>query len=304
MRGVGRYPYDRWAKITRREACESSRLSWLFASARPLEAIADARTILGAAPTFGAFTARVATPSELALTAGEELGILLAGAPGGPPMLVTMGPALARVLADRVLGGAGTDVAPGPVAISRAEAGLVAYVFARAIGVLSGPVSAVIDALPLRDAIRALGEERVIVWSTELAIGGARGNVSLVAPIAAIPAGPPPPLALPSLRVRAYLDVGAARLPARELAAMQVDDTLVPDALWLDLRRGPDGHARLRVARSARTFELALTEHHQWIVRTVLSSPAPHAPHRRASREPVGRLRPKQTGSLALQARA
>ncbi len=298
MRGPVVYPFERWSKLTRREARESSRLSWLFGSSKTNDAMEDARTILGAAPTFGAFSARMASPSELTRTAGEDLALLLAAAPGGPPMLVSMGPPIARVLADRVLGGTGSDLAPGPVPVSRAEAGLVAYVVARAVRALDGPVTGVIDAMRLRDAIGAIGDDRAIVWSAEVRVGDVRGTVSLVAPIAAIPLNAPPALRLPKLSVHGHLDIGSARLRAGDLAQMCPDDTLVPDVLWLDLRRGRAGHARLRIARSARSFEVTLDENDRWVIASVLSAPAPMPPSHGRTR-PVMTETPSTVPSLA-----
>jgi type III secretion protein Q len=284
VRGVGPYPFASWAKITRREARESSRLSWHFAAAKPAVAIADAKAILGVAPAFGAFAARMSSPAELARTAGEDLALLLAGAPGAPPSIATLPPALARVIGDRVLGGTGGDLAPGPIPLSRAESGLVAYVVARAVAALGGPIRGVIDALPLRDALAALGDARVIVWSAELQVGGARGNVSFVVPLGAIPLGAPPSMPLPALSTRGHVDIGTARLPMGELEAMQIDDVLVPDALTHDPRRGRTGLARLTIARSTRAFELTQEVDGRWVVARALSGASPLPPsHSRRS---------------------
>ncbi len=280
MRGVGEYPYGRWAKLTRREARECSRLAWLFAPSSLGPALEGARALLGVAPQFGAFAARMATPTALARTAGADLAVLLASTPLAPPMILAIAPRIARVIGDRVLGGTGTDVAPGPVPLSRAEAGLVAYAIARGVAALGGPVSGVIDGLPLERALGTLGDARMIVWSTELSLGDARGLVSLVVPLDAIPLGAPAPRGVPALSIRAHLDVGTARLPARELAAMQIDDVLVPDALWLDPRSARAGHARLSVARSSRAFEITRAGDDAWTLAHPTSAPAPRPPTR------------------------
>ena len=298
MRAVQGYPFERWPLLSRREARESTQLAWFFAPASASAALAEARAILGVLPTIGASSGRMADAEELSRLAGEDLALLLATAPGAPPMFLTIGPAIARVVADRALGGTGADLAPGPVPLSQAEAGLVAYVIARSVAVLGRPATAVIEAIPLREAIRSLTGGRAVVWSAEVSVGDARGLISLIAPPAAIPVGPPPPRALPPLLVRAHLDIGSARLPASSLARMQVDDTLVPDALWLDVRRGRLGHARVRIARSARSFEVTLQDGDRWVISTVLSIAAPKPPSHGRSR-PVMNDSPTTVPSLS-----
>jgi type III secretion system YscQ/HrcQ family protein len=187
---------------------------------------------------------------------------------------------VARAIADRAVGGPGTDVAIGPTPLSLGEAGLVGYVVARALAHARSPFGSLLDAGKARDLVAAWKSERLVAISAELTLGDVRGLAMLLVPIAALESLSTPARAIDgAIPVRASVIVGDARLSLRDVRALAPGDVIVPDALTLDPRLADVGRARLVIGRSARTFDLELREG-AWRVLSSAGSPAPRPPVR------------------------
>lgn len=276
MAEIAPYPFARWARITRAEARAQSDLARALGALGARSALADAGTVLGAEVRIEGAGWTLAMASAHVDRIGESIGFWVAQGP--ETVLVALAPGIARVVADRVVGGTGEDVALGPTPLSRGEAGLVGYVVARALA-RSGSSASLVDAVSARRALEGWGARRVLVCSCTLVVGGQRGQASLAAPADALLrlAVPRAPRVDPTLPVRASIVIGDARLPRREVARLAKGDVVVPDTLTLDPRLADTGRARLVVARSARAFELELREGAFHVVRPT-SLAAPRAP--------------------------
>lgn len=272
---MGPYPYERWARLSRVDARLSGHLARALGGLEGGLALSDARNVLGAEVTIRRLETRVGIAGAIAVALGESVGLVLAlGAQRG---VIALAPGIARVIADRVVGGSGRDVALGPTPLSRGEAGLVGYVVARAMARSSAPGS-LLDAGNARDAIGAWGAARVVTIAVELSVGDAHGAASLVVPASAIEALPrPSPRIDPAFRVEASLVIGQARLFARDVASLALGDVVVPDTLTIDPRIADTGRARLIVGRSSRVLELELGGG-AWRVVRPTSLAAPRAP--------------------------
>ena len=277
MGEVSAYPFARWAKLSRAEARLAGRL------ARALDtmdgaALADARTVLGAAVSVRGMGTRVDGAELIAGEVGESVAMI--AAIGAHRAVLALAPGIARVIADRVVGGTGSDVALGPTPVSRGEAGLVAYVVARALARARGPFTSLLDVGKAREVIGAWGEARAIAAAFELSIGEQRGAGCLVVPLSALEDLASSSRAIdPTLRVCASILIGDARIPAREVKSLLPGDVLVPDTLTLDPRVADVGRARMVVGRSSRAFELELSGGTLRVVRA-MGLAAPRAPVR------------------------
>lgn len=273
--GVGAaYPFDRWPRLTRSEARLASQLARAIDAIDGDAAIADLRAVLGATVSIGARQSWVTTTDLIARDVGESAAMITSI--GSQRSVLALAPGIARVIADRVVGGTGADVALGPTPLSRGEMGLVAYVVARAMREARAPGS-LVDVAKARDAI-ITSADRVVVVFAELVIGDARGAAWAIVPLAAIDSLPRTPAAIdPALRVGASIVIGAARLSARDIATLTAGDIVIPDVLSIDPRSATAGRARLVVARSSRTFELELSLN-EWRIASVTSLPSLRAP--------------------------
>lgn len=252
----GRYPFERWPRMTRAEARVASRLARWVAAIDVSAALADARSVLGAPVAIVSSGRAIESRGAAAASVGASLGLVVAL--GAERAVLALSPGIARVIADRVVGGMATDVALGPTPPTRGESGLVGYVVARAMARAAAP-GVLLDAGRASEAIAAWDDARVILVRFTLWVGEHRGEGALVVPIGAVEslAVPPRPID-PAFPVQASLVIGSARLPARELATLAAGDVVVPDALGLDPRVADVGRARLVVGR-ARVFELELS---------------------------------------------
>ena len=161
---MGPYPYERWARLSRVDARLSGHLARALGGLESGLALSDARNVLGAEVTIRRLETRVGIAGAIAVALGESVGLVLAlGAQRG---VIALAPGIARVIADRVVGGSGRDVALGPTPLSRGEAGLVGYVVARAMARSSAPGS-LLDAGHARDAVGAWGAARVVTIAVE-----------------------------------------------------------------------------------------------------------------------------------------
>jgi type III secretion protein Q len=273
---IASYPFARWTRISRSEARAASDRARALAALESDSALADARTVLGAAVAIEAGAWSVEPASRSLAGLGESIALVLSDR--GERAVITLAPGIARVVADRVVGGTGASVALGPTPLSRGEAGLVGYVIARAIQCARSSAS-LVDALGARAAIAPWGEEPLLTCAFTLTIGDQRGQGALCLPSRALRVLAPAPRVDPKLLVRASLVIGDARLPRSELVRLAAGDIVVPDTLSLDPRIADVGRARLVVGRSARAFELALSEG-AWRVVRPIGLAAPRAPAR------------------------
>lgn len=251
------YPFDRWPKLRRGEARVGSVLARALATldARTIEA--ELTSLLGASVSINVAGATIDDADDAAERAGASVGVIVAM--GAHRLVVSLAPGIARVIVDRTLGGRGEDVALGPAPLGRGEAGVVGYVVGRALDRGAVPVDGVLDAQDARTAIAGLGG-RLASFAATLAIGTQRGRGALIVPLAAVPAIAPAPRLDPTIVVPAHVDLGEGRLPVRALAALEVGDVIVPDALWLDPRLTPQGAVRLSIARSPRSYDAWLDD--------------------------------------------
>lgn len=267
------FPFERLPRMSRADARAASVLARLAASIDGQAALEDARRLLGAEVVVTATGWRLGEAQAIAAHLGEAIGLV--ASLGAERTVLAVAPGLARVVVDRVVGGAGTDVALGPTPLGRGEAGLLGYVVARMLR-CAGSDAALVDAAQARDLVGGWGETRVVALSLGVRVGDAQGPATIVAPLAAAAAAVPPARGAldPSLPVRASLVIGAARLPASEIAALGKGDVVVPDELSMDPRLADVGRARLVVGRR-RAYDVELEQGRVWRVARRASIPAP-----------------------------
>ena len=271
------YPFERWERMSRAEARRSSVLARALAGLDPA-VLADLKGVLGVVPALQVVGRRIGEADAIAPALGESVGLVVVV--GAHRAVLAIAPGVARAIADRAVGGPGTDVALGPTALSRGEAGLVGYVVARALGSARSPFTSLLDAGKARDLVGAWKHERTVAVSAELSIGETRGLAMLIVPIAALEGLSTPARAIDrTIPVRASMIVGDARLSVRDVRGLAPGDVIVPDALTLDPRSADVGRARLVIGRASRTFDLELREG-AWRVVSSAGSPAVRPPVR------------------------
>lgn len=275
--GEGRgHPFESAPRLTRDEVRAGNALVQALAGLDRAAALADAQAALGAPVVLRALSPTIESAEAAADRVGASVGLVLAALEARA--LVTLTPAIARVVADRAVGGTGEGVALGPAPLSRGEAGLVGYVLGRALARAGAPFS-LLDTAPARETLRGWAG-RVATIAIELRVGEVTGLGAVFVSLAALPSLPARAASIdPSWPVRASLRVGRAHLSEKAVAALAPGDVLVPDELGLDPRIARSGCGELVIGRSSRRFELAL-EAGAWRVVRVIGSPAPRAPHR------------------------
>ncbi len=272
-----RHPFAGAPRLTREEARAATGLARAGAGLDREAALADVSALLGARVTVRTLALTIEDAAVEAERSGASVGLVLAALEARA--LVTLAPAIARVVADRAVGGTGAEVARGPAPLSRGEAGLVGYVLGRGLARAGAPWS-LLDAGHARDVLSGWSPSRLARVSLELRVGEALGHGALLIPLAAASTLAAPRVCIdPSLPVRASLRVGRALLSSRACAALAPGDVIVPDELSLDPRIARSGRAELVIARSARRYELTLADG-AWRVVRALGSPAPRAPSR------------------------
>ncbi|MFO0685891.1 MAG: FliM/FliN family flagellar motor switch protein [Sandaracinus sp.] len=278
------HPFEGVPRLTREEVRAGNALARGLGGLDRAAALSDVAAVLGAEVHARTMPLTVERAEAAADRAGVGVGLVLAGLEARA--VFVLAPAIARVVADRAVGGTGADVALGPAPLSRGEAGLVGYVLGRALARAGAPMS-LLDTAPARDVLRGWGPARIGCVAFELRVAEAIGHGALYVSLAALPAIAPAARAIdPTLPVRASLRVGRAILSGAACAALLPGDVLIPDELGLDPRIARTGRGELVIARSARRFELALADG-TWRVARALGSPAPRAPTRPRRRKDV-----------------
>jgi type III secretion system YscQ/HrcQ family protein len=242
---VGAFPSDRWPKSTHAEARAASEIARSIAD-RSAAMLADATEVLGAPVAVALDRSGLDTREAIASEVGASAALV--AATGRGRFAIVLSPAIARYVAERVVGSDAADVALGAVPLSRGELGLVGYVVARMLAV-SQSDAALIDASSAREAIATLPGRHAILWSATITIGSVRGPAWLVTPIDLAHGRSSDATIDPSLPVRASIVIGAATLPIGEVRGLAIGDVLVPDSLTFDPRT-LTGRARLVVGRS------------------------------------------------------
>lgn len=214
---------------------------------------------LGAAPVVHAGPAVAFPAHEL----GARLGVaswvaVRVRRADGRGFAVVLDGALAARLAARVLGDEAPEL-PAPRGATPAEKGVLAFLVAAALDASGADGLAVEGAVDDLAAVAALlPDPWVIGVDAHVRVGDVVGAARVLAPESLVCAPPPPPAPadlsrLDGVELALTIAAGAARLPARDVAALAPRDVVVLDGA----RRG---RVRLRVA-SGGGFEAALADH-------------------------------------------
>jgi type III secretion protein Q len=250
MREVRSYPYDRWPRMSVREA-ESLR-AW--ARATPLqdliESAPEVARWLGVAPAISPGVPAIARVGF------DPADAVLFEEDGGARAALVLDPRIASALLDRCVGGdgAGLEAAVGP--LQNVERGLLAYAFARWLA-SSRSRFRVASILGSRDALDlALGPAPHVRWPFELGIGRSRGpGVLWLAADGGAARARGAPAWIGELDVELILHAGHATLAASVIAELAVGDIVVVDGCTLAIdERAVAGHAELRARSTSWTW--------------------------------------------------
>ena len=242
------YPYDRWPRLSRAQAASLRAVQSLWPALDTATGLSTARRLLGAP-----CDARVGLPEPSRPEHAQRCaGLVLDDDSHSRGTTVLLIPnAFAKGLADRVLGGDGMEVHDGSN-MDAWGAGALAYLMARVLAALQGPLS-------LREVLHNPSEQlaahvtRAIRLPLMITVGESKAWCSLWLADHVSPAVPAYPLVFRSwlahLPITLLAEAGHAILPRQEVENLGLDDVLIPEGCLLRAASsGFEGPVMLRFA--------------------------------------------------------
>ncbi|HEY2734727.1 MAG TPA: FliM/FliN family flagellar motor switch protein [Polyangiales bacterium] len=255
------YPFDQLPRFAQAQLRVLDALRSLYLVEQRDAALRTAASLLGAQVSFTVGLPE-SQPASRVLARLNALGpfvclILDCGAESiDAQLVVELSAGFAERMIDRTLGGENAPaLAPMSLALDALSAGALAYLSARVLAALGGPLRLRHITDRSEEVAVALGAGSIAACAIDLHIDADAGSLRIYAPDALLaPTRPRPKLrSLDALPLTLIAQVGASALPLPEVRALRSGDTLVLDQSSLAFDRTEQrftGHVIVHVAGS------------------------------------------------------